>query len=88
MLVDLRRLKFVEAAVYFSADRRRWVAHAPTVNVTAHGPSQQLALEALRRELDVEEKALTEYPPAGPAGSVPRTARRFTLERSAQGRWA
>lgn len=88
MVDDLRRLRRVEASLWFSRVSNRWVSHCAAVNVTAHGPTRELAIEALRRELDAEERAIETYGPPTAAEPVPTGAEIRLLTRLDSGRWS
>lgn len=85
---DLRKLDRVQIAVWFSYKSNRWIAHCPAANVTAHGPKQLLAIEALRGELVSEELALDDFPPAGNGEPPPEGADWIFIARRADRKWA
>lgn len=82
---DIRCIDSVEVRVWFAGSR--WIALATTVNVLAIGHSREVAIEELRRWLDIEEKDIATFGASGPADPAPAGADQMTLNRGPKGRW-
>ena len=88
MPADLRRIHRLEVALWFKADHQRWISHCPTTNNTAWGQTREIAIEAMRGELDAEETAYETYGPPSGSEPVPVGAETRTLMRRPKGRWS
>lgn len=87
MPTELRQVQRLEIALWFRADRQRWISYCPATNNTTWGETKHIAIERMRNELDAEEK---DYETFGlPTGSepVPVGAEILTLQRRGK-RWS
>lgn len=88
MPTDLRRIHRLEISLWFKADRQRWISYCPTTNNTAWGPTREIAIEAMRGELDAEESAYETYGFSSETQPVPVGSETRTLMRRGKGRWS
>ena len=87
MSANLKRLDRVEVSLAFSRESNRWVSY--WAHLTAHGPTRDLAEEAMRRELDLEERDAEQFiPPPASLQSIPRGAEIRLVTRRPRRMWA
>lgn len=87
---DLRKLERVEVAIWFGRDMepQRWIAWCEAAQVCAWAWTRDGAEEAMRAELDAEERDLEQYGPSNSSTKALPGAEIRLVTRLPSGRWS
>ncbi len=90
MPADLREMDSVQVHIWFQRDLvpQRWIAFCEAAQTTAWGWSRDGAVDAMRAELDAEERDLVSFGPSNTNTRALPGAEIRLVTRKPSGRWS
>lgn len=83
--MDLRKMNAIAVAIYPTLGHTRWIAYCPQFNLTSWGNTRDQAVEAMRGELDAEERLGDGFEQNKPGRAPPADAEMRKIERRKKG---